>query len=160
MASGKIFCILGGILTLLGTYFFTFLPSSPGTYYYGLGFVIKIPYMFQSGWILYILMAIVFIILLLAEIFIFFGVKSKKLALFGSIYTLGFGTYMILSFYVFGITTFSSIGVFMEQFLAYALSEGIIPFDLFLGPFSLGTYLLIGGGVLGLIGGMRGSSAW
>lgn len=156
MGSGKVFCILGGILTLLATFFFSFLPSSPGAYYYGLGFVLNIPSIFQSGWILYIIIAIVFIIFLVSGILILLGVKSQKPALFGSIFALGFGVYMILVFYVFGIS--SDIWVFMSQFLRDALVDGIIPYDLFLGPFSLGTYLLIGGGVLGLIGGIKGTS--
>ncbi|MFX0001362.1 MAG: hypothetical protein ACFE9Q_14360 [Candidatus Hodarchaeota archaeon] len=158
MASGKIFCILGGILTLLGTYFFSFLPSLPGTYYYGLGFFLNIYSIFTSGWILYIIIAIIFIVFLLSGIFIIIGVKSKTLALIGSLFVLGFGVYMILAFYVFGLT--SDITIFMAQFINAPLVEGIIPFDLFLGPFSLGTYILIGGGVLGLIGGIKGPSAW
>ena len=63
---------------------------------------------------------------------------------------------MILAFYVFPLT--SEFSVFMKQFINGALVEGIIPFDLFLGPFSLGTYILIGGGILGLIGGVKGTS--
>ena len=156
MGAGKIFCILGGILTLLATYFFSFMPSIPGTYYYGLGFFLNIYSIFTSEWILYIVIAVVFIIFLLAGIFIILGVKSRKLALFGSIFVLGFGVYMILAFYAFGLS--SDISIFMRQFLYSALIDGIIPFDLFLGPFSLGTYLLIGGGVLGLIGGIKGTS--
>ncbi len=158
MGAGKVLCIIGGIITLLATYLFAFAPFIPGVSFYGIGFIQNIPALFQSGEILAIIMAIVFIIFMVAGVFIILGVKVRALAIIGSIFAIGVSVYFILTWYVFGVLT--EIGQFMIFFLNLDLFSGIIPLNIILGGLSLGTYLLLGGGVLGLIGGIMGPESF
>lgn len=148
MGAGKIFCILGGIVTLLATYLFSFT-----VFFFGIGFILNIPTLFLSGDILIIVMTIIFIIFLLAGLFIILGVKSRALAIIGSIFAIVVSLYFILTIY--GVLP-PEVGQFIIMFLHVPLVPNIIPLDVMLGSVGLGTYLLLGGGVLGLIGGIMG----
>ena len=148
MGAGKILCIIGGIITLLATYLFSFT-----LFAFGLGFVMNIPILFQSGDPLIITMTIVFIIFLLAGLFIILGVKSRAIAIIGSVFAIVVSIYFILTFY--GLMP-PVMAQFAIMFLHLPLVLGIIPLDVMLGPVGLGTYLLLGGGVLGLVGGIMG----
>ncbi len=148
MGAGKIFCILGGIVTLLATFLFSFMPSG-----YGIGFILNIPTWFSTGDVLIIIMTIVFIIFLFAGIFIILGIKSRALAIIGAILAIAVGVYWMLS--ISGILPIA-VSQFVIMFAHVPLVDNIIPIDLMLGPYGLGIYLLVGGGVLGLIGGIMG----
>ena len=65
MGAGKVFCILGGIVTLLACYLFAFMPNG-----FGLGFWLNIVTWFSTGDVLIIIMTIVFIIAMLSGLFI------------------------------------------------------------------------------------------
>ncbi|MFX0105957.1 MAG: hypothetical protein ACFE75_10765 [Candidatus Hodarchaeota archaeon] len=148
MGAGKIFCILGGIVTLLATYLFSFAGS-----FYGIGFIMNIPTAFLSD-VLTIVMAVVFIIFLLAGLFIILGVKSRALAIIGSLFAIVIGIYFVLTFFA---VLPVEIGQFADLFDYPPLVANIIPLDVMIGSVGLGTYLLLGGGVLGLIGGIMGT---
>ena len=154
MGAGKILCILGGIVTLLATFLFSFAPFLPGTYLYGIGFIMNIPTWFTSGDILIIIMAIVFIIFLLSGIFILIGVSSRALAIIGSLFAIIVGVYFVLVFYI-GLPL--EIAQFALMFIGTPLVDGIIPLNIAVGDASLGTILVLAGGVLGLIGGIMGT---
>ena len=152
MGSGKIYCIIGGLVTLLTTFLFSFHTFFPGLDFYGIGFIMNIPTLFASGDILTIIMAIVFIIFLLSGIFILLGVKRRELAIVGSLFTIVVGVYFICVFY---------IGILDPQlafmFLNPPIIEGILPLNIDVGSVSIGPILVLTGGVLGLIGGIKGT---
>ncbi|MFX0008333.1 MAG: hypothetical protein ACFFAV_16605 [Candidatus Hermodarchaeota archaeon] len=150
MGAGKVFCILGGIVTLLATFLFSFVTNG-----FGLGFVLNIPALFSSGDVVVIIMAVVFIIFLLAGLFIILGVKSRAIAIIGAILAIVVGVYWMLS--LAGVLPIQ-VSQFVIMFLHVDLYPPFIPVNVTLGPFGwgLGLYLLVGGGVLGLIGGIMG----
>jgi len=150
VGESKIFYIIGGLVTLLATFLFSFHTYFPGLYFSSIGLIMNIPTLFTSGDILVIIMAIVFIIFLLSGIFILLGVKSRKLAIIGSLFTIVVGVYFMLVFYV-GIP-FSQ---FAFMFLDIALIEGIFPLNISFGIISIGPILLLAGGVIGLISGIK-----
>ena len=151
MGARKISYIIGGLITLLSTYLFTFHLYFPGVHFYGIGFIMNIPTFFTSGDILVIIMATVFILFLLSGIFILIGIKSRSLAIIGSILAIVAGVYFILVFYI-GIL---GIDQFAFMFLNLELIEGIIPFNIPIGTVSIGPSLVLVGGLLGLIGGIN-----
>ncbi|MFW9819146.1 MAG: hypothetical protein ACFFE5_06010 [Candidatus Thorarchaeota archaeon] len=150
MGAGKVLCIIGGIITLLATFLFSFVING-----FGLGFAFNIPALFSSGDVVVIIMAIVFIIFLLAGLFIILGVKSRAIAIIGAIFAIAVGVYWMLS--TSGILPFE-VAQFIIMFAHADLVPNIIPVNVTIGPFGwgLGLYLLVGGGVLGLIGGIMG----
>ena len=151
MDARKISYIIGGLLTLISTYFFTFHLYFPGAHFYGIGFIMNIPTFFTSGDILEIIMAIVFIMFLLSGIFMLIGLKSRKLAIIGSSLCILGGVYFILVFYM-GIFENSQ---FAFMFLNTELIEGIIPFYIPIGTVSMGPSFVLAGGLLSLFGGIN-----
>ena len=151
MDARKISYIIGGLLTLISTYFFTFHLYFTGLHFYGIGFIMNIPTFFTSGDILTIIMAVVFILFLLSGIFLLIGLKSRTLAIIGSLLCIAGGVYFILVFYM----GFLEITPFAIMFLNTELIEGIIPFYIPIGTVSLGPSLVLAGGILGLIGGIN-----
>ncbi len=163
MGAGKIFCILGGILALVASLFFSFYSFEliPGTteYGFGIGLFMNFAAIFESADILAIILGILYAIGVISGIFILIGAKSRAIAIIGSIFALLLGILLLVRFGLeinLGFDISSSLLFFWEV----PIIDGIIPFDLplGLGTISLGTVLLIGGGVLGLIGGIMGSS--
>ncbi len=151
MGARKISYIIGGLIILLSTYLFTFHLYFPGVHFYGIGFIMNIPTFFTSGDILVIIMAIVFVFFLLSGIFILIGLKSRTLAVIGSLLAIVASVYFILVFYI-GIL---GIDQFAFMFLNLELIEGIIPFNIPIGTVSIGPSLVLVGGLLGLIGGIN-----
>ena len=149
MKAGKILYIIGGLVTLLATFLFSFHTFFPGVDFYSIGFIMNIPVLFTSGDVLYIIMTIVFIIFLLSGIFILIGGKSRVLAVIGSLFAIGGGVYLILVFYI-GVSF--EISQFAFMFLDFAIVEGILPLNIAIGTVSVGPILVLGGGVIGLIG--------
>ncbi len=148
MGAGKIFCILGGIIALVATFWISYMPNG-----YGLALWINMVTLFQSGDVLVIIMTIVFLFATLAGLFILIGIKSRALAIIGAIFAIAMGVYWMLS--ISGVLPIE-VSQFVLMFVGPDLVGDIIPFDLMLGPYGLGTYLIVGGGVLGLIGGIMG----
>lgn len=161
MGAGKVLCILGGILALVATLFFSFyaIEISPGVFLtgYGIGIFLNFVSIFQSGEILAIVFSILYAIGVISGLFILIGAKSRALAIIGSIFALLLGILLLL---ITGLemNLGADINLSMLFFIADPIVDGILPFNLplGLGSMSLGTILLIGGGVLGLIGGIMG----
>jgi hypothetical protein len=150
VGAGKIYCIIGGLVTILVTFLFSFHTYFPGLDFYGIGFMMNIPALFTSGDILVIIMTIVFIIFLLSGIFILIGVKSRGFAIIGSLFAIVVSGYFIFVFYI-GILD----PQFAFMFLDLAIIEGILPLNIAIGTVSIGPILVLAGGVLGLIGGIK-----
>ncbi|MFX1374413.1 MAG: hypothetical protein ACFFA0_01240 [Promethearchaeota archaeon] len=153
MGAGKIFCIIGGIITLLGTFLFSLAGAAPFYLSY-LGFLENLATWFSSGDVLIIIMTVLFLIFMISGVFILIGLKVRALAIIGGIFGIIVGIYFLLSLY--GVLPFEA-SQFILLFFNDALVPGIIPLDVPLGDASLGTYFMLGGGVLGLIGGIMGT---
>lgn len=126
--TGKVFALVGAILTILGTYFFTLGQSiGPDTYLYGIGGWANIGGLFQyavsgapdawQAWIVAILM----IIFLISGLIMLLGVKSRIAAFFGCLIPLAVATIIILG--AFGV---SVLGMYGLYFL-YLTGNPIIP---------------------------------
>ena len=165
MGAGKILSILGGIIALVATLFFSFYTfdlmgfTNPG---YGIALFMNFMDILDSGEILHIVILIVYAIGVVSGVFILIGAKVRALAIIGAIFALFLGVMLLLVIGLeidLGADLNSSVNIFGGK---EALVDGIIPFDLELGLGSpplflnLGTILLIGGGALGLIGGIIG----
>jgi hypothetical protein len=164
MGAGKILVLVGALLTLVSTFFLTFGATVfPGAYASGLGFVFNIPniltdaasyaaLMGEDVMIVYIL-TIVYIVFIISGVLQLVGLASRVVAIIGSILPIVVGV-LILLIYL-GILDMAQYTVL---FWRSQIVDGILPFDLPLGAVSLGTYTLLAGGVLGLVGGILGTS--
>ena len=157
MGAGKIFCILGGIITLLATFLFSLASFEifPGVfvYLYFIGFLQNLGAIFSSGEMIIIIVAIVFLVCMISGFLILGGVKSRAIAIIGSMLAILLGAFLVLAFY--NILP-PDIAIYILLLFNDALVPGIIPLDIPLGVASLGTFLFLGGGILGLIGGIMG----
>jgi hypothetical protein len=165
LALGKIFIILGALLTILGTYVFAIYGGGTGFVGSGIGFILNTigggladPTLFAGAstyapllgievWLFYILL-VVFLIFLAAGALQLIGLKSKVLGLIFSLFPLGVGLMFIFLVYtdVLGMkSSFFAMFFYGEQY------GSIFPVLLNLGDLALGTYLLVGGGAFGLI---------
>ena len=165
MAAGKILSLLAGILTIVSTFMLSWVSVAvPPTYYaYGIGIVKNLPAMFTNadalgvllgipGFAIYIIAGML-IVFLLSGIFQLIGMKSRVLGLIGSIFVLLIGILVFLGVFNIVINIDWIIYIFGDS---VPIIDGIIPFDLVLGPASLGLYVLIAGGALGLVAGIMG----
>ncbi|MHA2035130.1 MAG: hypothetical protein ACW972_11570 [Promethearchaeota archaeon] len=160
MKSRKILSILGGIMTLVSTYFLAYFGSG-FAYAYGYGALIRIPQMFADApsyglafgipFVLVYLIAIALIIFLFSGLFQIIGGYHRGLGIIGSLFAL-FGA--IFLFLVHS-------GIFPIEFTIYELMfiwdpiiPGILPFHVEIATYSLGTYVLLIGSILSLIGGI------
>jgi len=165
MGAGKILSILGGIIALVATLFFSFYTfdlmgfTNPG---YGIALFMNFMDIIDTGEILDIIILIIYAIGVISGVLILIGAKVRALAIIGAIFALFLGVMLLLVIGLeidLGADLNSSVNIFGGK---EALVDGIIPFDLELGLGSpplflnLGTILLIGGGALGLIGGIIG----
>lgn len=160
MGAGKILCIIGGIITLLACYLFSFgdFPSFT-IYFYGIALFMNLQAIFTSGIVLAIVFAILGIIFMISGLFIILGVKSRAIAIIGSLFSLVYGVMFMLILFLVVPQAADLISVFSG--LAPGLVAGFIPVHVTLGGslafgVGLGTYFLIAGGVLGLVGGIMG----
>ncbi|MFX0060341.1 MAG: hypothetical protein ACFE8J_18745 [Candidatus Heimdallarchaeota archaeon] len=159
MGAGKIIMFLGALLSILGTYVFAIYGVSPivGS---GIGFITNLPTLFDPAvasafevatatpvWLYYILV-VIFIIFLAAGVLQLIGIKSRIGAFIFSLFPLGVGLMFIFLVY----TDF--LGIRTAFFALFFIGEhfgNIFPFLVPLGDLALGTYLLVGGGALGII---------
>lgn len=159
MESGKIFTILAGILTLLGTYVFAIYGLVGAYAGSGIGFITNLGDLFTNAdaiallsgfdvWIIYLL-TILFLIFLASGILQLLGVKSRVLGFIFSLFPLVVGFMIILLFYtdILGPTS----GIFALYFIGEHFGD-FFPIIVNLGDVGLGAYLLVGGGVLGILG--------
>ena len=150
MGFGKILTLLGGLITIVATYVLAFY-AFPPFYGWGIGAWLNVVSIFTSGDIMVIIIEVIIVLFLLAGLFQLIGVKSRALGIIGSLLALGgFIYFMLIEF-----SLISSSAIYALLFVGNAL--GPLPFHIGVGSFaSLGTYVLAGGAVLGLIGSFAG----
>jgi len=153
LGAGKILMIVGGLITIVATYFLTFYSLGFGIYGWGVGAWLFVDDVFLSGDIVLIIIEIVIILFLIAGLLQFIGAKSRVVGFIGSLLALGGFVYFLLIEF----SLISSTAIYALLFAGEAIVDGIFPFHLQAGSFvGLGTYVLIGGAVLGIIGTFAG----
>ena len=159
MKSGQVLALLSGIITLLGTYVIA-IYGSVGTVGSGIGFILNLGELFINAdayalalsspvW-LYFIYVILFIVFLAAGVLQIIGMKSRAVSFIFSLFPLAVGLMIFFLVYtdILGLKTFFFTLVFAgDQY------GNIFPFLVPIDQLALGTYVLIAGGVLGLISG-------
>ena len=162
METGKILSIIAGIITLVATFFFSWIALDiGGNIYYanGIGIIKNLPAMFSDaesigstleipGFAMYIIAGI-FIVFLASGVLQILGTKHRAFVAVGSILSLGIALILLLStvevvdtanwvYYILGTDE--------------PLIENIIPLKIMgLGTFDIGLYLLYAGGFVGIV---------
>jgi len=154
LALGKIFIILGAILTILGTYVFAVFATFPPDYVgSGLGFAMNLPDIIGvdpgADAFAFYFMLVFFIFWLVSGVLQLVGLKSRIVGLIFSLVPLAIGVTFLLFIYtdILGMMTF----VFM-LLTSGELIGGFFPILVDIGTLGLGTYFLVAGGALGLVG--------
>ncbi|MHA2008386.1 MAG: hypothetical protein ACXABO_03915 [Promethearchaeota archaeon] len=172
MKIGKILVLLGAILTLVSTFFFSFgetVGALGRTQISGIGFLFNIPDIFGNvAWwetfnggeatLIYIF-AIVFILFIFSGVIQLVGLKSSVVAIVGSIIALAFSIFIIIFI---THTPPWNINRYSSLFWSAPISDGILPLEIpiidiynsFYNRMSLGTITLVIGGGVGLVGGI------
>ena len=173
MSVGKIFIIIGAILTLVSTFFLSlyntyvmfpvFWLEAGQTQANGLSFFLHFPEIFnQAGalgtfyhvepfWIF--ISAILLVLWAISGFIQLIGLKKRVGAIIGAILPLFIGIVFILYGFIY-LPDF--LRTFQTLLLDNELVAGILPFNVQLGGSSLGAYTLVAGGALSLIGGIIG----
>ena len=153
MALGKIFIILGALLTILGTWVFATLLFFPGYVGSGLGFAMNLPSIIGvdpgADAVVFYLLLVLFIAWLASGVLQLIGLKSRIVGIIFSLVPLAIGLMLILLIYT------EILGMMSAIFTLMTVGEqigGFFPIYVPLGDLGLGTYFLLGGGVLGIIG--------
>ena len=153
MALGKIFIILGALLTILGTWIFATLLFFPGYVGSGLGFAMNLPSIIGidpgADAVVFYLLMVLFIAWLASGVLQLIGLKSRIGGIIFSLIPLAIGLMLILLIYT------DILGMMSAVFTLMTIGEqigGFFPILVPLGDLALGTYFLLGGGVLGIIG--------
>ena len=172
MKTGKLLCLLGGIISLVATFVFAwFLVDEGGTLYYGhgLGVLFSLPDTFVNAeaialswgsgvptFAIYIVGGVL-IVFLFSWLLILLGLKNRVVPIVGGLLIAGMSLAMIFG----PFSTPPNILDYVSPFSSEAW--GFFPFNIPIGPtgltvggiasVSLGTYLLLAGGALGIIGG-------
>lgn len=173
MSSGKKLLTIAGILTLLATFLFSWATFNYGEIQYlnGVGGIYNVIDIFTKGtkfyrrhfglpeWAIYVLAIIV--IWLVASGFIqLIGRKSRKAGIIGSIIPLIVGLIILLN--VVGIPFTGGIIRIFRVFGGESIVEGLIPLHIVLPGRveAFGLYLLLAGGILGIIGAKKNKSEY
>lgn len=157
MSAGKVFAFLGGILTLVGTFVFAVFGTT-GVVGSGLGFAMNLPDLFENAdaWallidipvVLYYVYIVLFIIFLASGVLQMLSIQSRAVGFIFSLFPLAVSVMILLLVYtdILGITSaFFTLFFFGEQY------GDFYPILVNLGDVALGTYLLLAGGVLGVL---------
>ena len=151
MGAGKTLSIIAGFISLIATWLFTLFrfELAENTYYVsGILGIIRVIYIFvDSISLIYILGGIFLLIFLFSGVLQLIGVKRRVFAFIGSFLPIFFGIIILLNSPLMG--TLYVLGD------SEPIIQGILPFDVYIAgsSVSLGTYLLIAGGILGFISG-------
>ncbi len=153
MAVGKILLILGALLTILGTYVFAVFLVAPGYVGSGIGFAMNLPDIIGvdpgADALAFYFMLVLFIVWLVSGVLQLVGLKVKIVGLIFSLVPLAIGVMFLLFVYT------EILGMMTFVFMLLTTGEhfgGFYPILVDIGTLGLGTYFLVGGGVLGLIG--------
>lgn len=150
--TSKLLAIIGAILSILGSFFFTLIPGFAFNVY-GVGALLSLPTAFSTaatfGWVDYVII-IAFLIFLLACLVQIFGIPNGIAAIVGGGITFIFCVFLILG--SFGVLSVFSdrLGVLLDSNDWIA---GIIPVTVNLGTLGLGTIIAAVGGGLTLASG-------
>ncbi len=157
MEAGKFLALLGGILTLLGTYVFA-LYGSTGIVGSGIGYILNIGDLFGEADSLstlidtpiglYYVIVVLLIVFLASGVLQMIGSQSRAVSFIFSLFPLGVGLMLVLLVYTDILGTTS--GFFTITFMGEQYGD-FFPILINLGDLGLGPYLLISGGVLGVI---------
>ncbi|MFW9937368.1 MAG: hypothetical protein ACFFD5_06940 [Candidatus Thorarchaeota archaeon] len=176
MKIGKILLLIGAILTLLSTFFFSFgvtAGTDGRTLISGIGFLFNLPEIFgdvaywnsfNGGEIaLQYTFAIVFILFVFSGVIQLGGLKNKYVAFIGSLIVIAFGIYLVINL---THTPPLDLNRYSSLFWRAPIVDGILPLDIRIIEvntipvvylyLSLGTITLFIGGALGLVGGFLG----
>lgn len=165
MGKGSILSIISGIIVLAGTFLLTLF--TVGTFdASGIGLIKNISTYFTNAeaiailwgvptFVLYIVGAF-YIVFLASGVLILIGSKSRALAIIGSLMPIGLTIAIIFGSLDMPADIITYVGVFLDT---EGIIPGIIPYTLELVPsgtislatVALGTYVLLGGGVIGFI---------
>lgn len=157
MGAGKVFAFLGGILTLVGTFVFA-IKGVVGDVSSGLGFAMNIPDLFTNADTnapaistpvpLYYVYVVIFIIFLASGVLQMLSIQSRAVGFIFSLFPLVVGLTFILVEYtaVLGVKT-----AFFQNFFGGVQYGDFYPILLNVGDLALGVYLLLAGGVLGVL---------
>ena len=153
MAVGKILLIIGAILTILGTYVFAVFLVAPGYVGSGIGFAMNLPDIIGvdpgADAFAFYFMLVLFIVWLVSGVLQLVGLKVRIVGLIFSLVPLAIGVMFLLFVYT------EILGMMTFVFMLLTTGEhfgGFYPILVDIGTLGLGTYFLVGGGVLGLIG--------
>ncbi|NVM34418.1 MAG: hypothetical protein HWN81_02405 [Candidatus Lokiarchaeota archaeon] len=158
MGAGKVFAFLGGLLTLVGTYVFAFYPWGTGEVGSGISFAMNIPDLFTNAdtyaaslttqvWLFYIYL-VIFIIFLASGVLQMLSIQSRAVGFIFSLFPLGVGVMFIMLAY----TDFLGVkAAFFDSFFHGEQFGGFYPILVNLGDLALGVYLILAGGVLGVL---------
>ncbi len=163
MSVGKKLSIVAGIIALIATFLFSWyaIDVGGGNIYYasGYGIINNILNMFTNaealgttlgipGFAIYII-AVYFILVLVAGIFQILGVKSRAMVLLGTLLVLGIAVLMFLGSADIVETTDWIVNMMGTN---EPLVDGIIPLNILgLNTYDIGMYLLYASGIIGII---------
>ena len=181
MKIGKIIILVGAILTLLSTFFFSFgygPPFDGRTHISGIGFLFNLPEIWGNPgyWIatfpaytsedtiLIYTFSILYLIFILSGFIQLVGLKSKYVAIIGSIIAIVFGIMMTIYITDTQIGDLGPMNRFQALFFSVPIANGVWPLDVpivgglgfFNHTLTLGTITLIVGGAVGMVGGILG----
>ena len=158
MASGKVFIVLGALLTIVGTYIFA-ISGVVGLVGSGIGFILNFFNLITNAvvyagvvnvevWLFYILL-VVFAIFIISGGLQLIGIKSRAIGFVFSLFPLGVGVMFVLLFYT---EILGSISSLLALFFTGGQIGNIFPILINIGGGTgLGAFFLIGGGLFGVI---------
>ena len=167
MGAGRDLSILAGVLVLLATFLFSWFIVVDGasTYYaWGVSLIMNIPNLFLFAETLSVtygmhvigvyLLAIFFIFFLLSSILLFIGAESSGAAVAGSLAPITMVILVILGTY--GLVPQMFNYLFATYNNGIVLIPGLLPLYFNLGVMSVGSWIMIAGGILGIISAAMG----
>ncbi len=160
MKTGQILALLGGIISLVGTFVLTFFEvfGAKGS---GIGLLVSAGNIFQAAAVygepLIYVFEILWLILIWGGVLSIVGVKVRALAIIGGIFAIFLAVYqMVVAFAGYSLPV-----EFMQAAIFFGADTGAFPLHVAVGdyivPFftaGLGIYVLLGGGVLAFVGGV------
>ncbi len=181
MKIGKLIVLVSAIVTLVSTFLFSFSYGDPidgRTHISGIGFLFNLPEIWGNPgyWIatfpaytsedtmLIYAFSILYLVFILSGVVQLVGLKSKYVAIIGSIIAIIFGIMMIIYSGNIAIGDLELMNRFSGLFFSAPIAPGVWPLDVPIvdmggwlnSTLSLGTITLFIGGGLGMVGGILG----
>ncbi|MHA1111020.1 MAG: hypothetical protein ACTSR4_04885 [Candidatus Hodarchaeales archaeon] len=152
--AGKMLALIGGILTFVGVFFFSLYTDVSGYNYGIVGAMAILDLLSGSGWQL-LVFSIFYILYLLSFILILIGIKSRVLAIIGSLFPLAILVIVLLGAFNLWAVPFHLL---VDNIGAGGMPQlaGIFPFSfdaLIVANIDLGTWIVGLGALLALISG-------